>query len=326
MRPIYGGIGCIVCLHRVLPEAERSKLPGNRALEITPDDLRTLLRWSIRRGLEPVSMNDVPLRLQQPRGGKFIAFTFDDGYRDNFTYALPVFREVGVPFTVNVTSGFISGTEPVWWYALERIFSSRERLEFRWENRVHAVTLRTTGEKDQALELIGRYVRSMGLHERNAWLCALWEETGIDSAALTRELILDWDELRQMADDPLVTIGAHTAGHHDLSQLDEHQARAELAESKRMLESRLHRLVRHLAFPFGGENAVGERDFRLARECGFETAVTTRSGNLFLGHANLLTALPRLGVSGNYDAVERFAKLESGLLTALAHRGGRKVK
>ncbi len=322
-RPIYGGIGCIVCLHRVLPEVERSRLPGNRALEITPDDLRALLSWSARRGLEPVSMDDVPLRLKQPRGGKFIAFTFDDGYRDNLTHALPVFREAGVPFTVNVTTGFVSAAQPVWWYGVERIVTSREMLEIRWRNRALAFALRTTAEQDYALDQIGACVRAMGAGDRDEWLQKLWIDTGIDPAALTRGLLMDWNELRILAADPLVTIGAHSVGHHDLSQLSEEEARAELADSKCELETQLGRPIRHVAFPFGGENAVREREFRLAHECGFETAVTTRSANLFPSHSEYLNALPRLGVSGNYDAVARFEKLESGVLTALTQRGRR---
>ena len=118
-----------------------------------------------------------------------------------------------------------------------------------------------------------------------------------------------------------MTVGAHSVAHHDLSQLSEEEARAELADSKCELETQLGRQIRHMAFPFGGENAAREREFRLAHECGFETAVTTRSANLFPLHSQYLTSLPRLGVSGNYDAVDRFAKLESGLLIALKQRG-----
>ena len=294
-------------------------------MEITPDDLRILLNWSRRRGLEPVGMDDVPLRLAQPRGGKFIAFTFDDGYRDNLIHALPVFREAGVPFTVNVTTGFVSATQPVWWYGIEQIVTTRETLEIRLRDSVQTFTLRTTGEQEYALERIGACVRAMGGGERDTWLHKLWEENGIDPVALTRGLIMDWEELRRLAVDPLVTIGAHSVGHHDLRQLGEQDARAELADSMRDLEVQLARPVRHLAFPFGGEKAVGGREFRLARECGFETAVTTRSANLFHAHANHLTTLPRLGVSGNYDATARFAKLESGLLAALQRRGRRVV-
>ncbi|RYD72422.1 MAG: hypothetical protein EOP84_23190 [Verrucomicrobiaceae bacterium] len=324
-RPVYGGIGCIICLHRVLPEEERSPLPGNRALEITPDDLREVIEWSRSRGLEAVAMDEVPARLRKPKGDKFVAFTFDDGYRDNLLHALPIFRDAGVHFTVNVTTGFVTATEPVWWYAVEQAFAGLELLTLHWRGNERSFSLKTLSERDHALEQISGWVRKMGVAERNEWLGEFYSRIGIDLPVHTRSLILDWDELRELASDPLVSIGAHTIGHHDFSQLSESEARVELSDSKRELEAQLKRPVRHLAFPFGGRKAVGERDFQLARECGFETAVTTRSANLFRAHAQHLTALPRLGISGNYEAVPRFKKLESGLLTAIEQQGVRLV-
>ena len=85
-----------------------------------------------------------------------------------------------------------------------------------------------------------------------------------------------------------------------------------MADSKR----RLGGPERHLAFPFGGENAVGTREFRLAGEAAFSTATTPRCANLFRAHARQLTGLPRLTVDGNYPAPDRARKLESGVLSA----------
>jgi hypothetical protein len=44
LRPWFGGVGCILSLHRIIAEDERSPLPQNRALEITPGGLRALRR------------------------------------------------------------------------------------------------------------------------------------------------------------------------------------------------------------------------------------------------------------------------------------------
>ena len=67
-RRIYGGIGAIFCLHRIVPEAERSALPDNRALEIRPEDLREMLAWVAGRGLDVIPLDQVPVRLARPRG------------------------------------------------------------------------------------------------------------------------------------------------------------------------------------------------------------------------------------------------------------------
>ena len=89
-----------------------------------------------------------------------------------------------------------------------------------------------------------------------------------------------------------------------------------MIDARAELEAKLDRPVPHLAYPFGGANAVGRREFDIARAADFTTATTTRCGNLFHEHAWNLQALPRLGLSGNYPPLLRLRKLESGLVPA----------
>src|SRR4026209_747777 len=87
-RTFYGGLGCVLCLHRIVPEGERSALAANRFLEITPADLRAGLDWARRRGLDVSRLDEFRARLASPRGAKFVVFTFDDGYQDTSSRAL----------------------------------------------------------------------------------------------------------------------------------------------------------------------------------------------------------------------------------------------
>jgi peptidoglycan/xylan/chitin deacetylase (PgdA/CDA1 family) len=124
---------------------------------------------------------------------------------------------------------------------------------------------------------------------------------------------MTWDQVLQLNRDALVTIGAHTLHHYTLGHLEQEAARLEIAESKRIIESRLGRCVEHFSYPFGGRNAVGTREFGLARNCGFKSMTTTRAGNLFPAHRNHLDSLPRLTVSGNYQTFTNLRRLLSGL-------------
>ena len=64
-------------------------------------------------------------------------------------------------------------------------------------------------------------------------------------------LVMSWDELRELAKDPLVTIGAHTRGHHALAKLSDDEARAEMADSIARVEKELGRPCRHFSYPYG---------------------------------------------------------------------------
>ncbi|HEY4204382.1 MAG TPA: polysaccharide deacetylase family protein, partial [Xanthobacteraceae bacterium] len=135
--------------------------------------------------------------------------------------------------------------------------------------------------------------------------------------AISRELCLSWDELKPFADDPLVTIGAHTISHGNLAKQSEAAAMHELRTNRADLEAALQRPVHHLAYPYGDKNAAAAREFALARSAGFNTAVTTRPGMVFAENAAHMTALPRISLNGNFQNTRFLSVLTSGAATAM---------
>ena len=73
----------------------------------------------------------------------------------------------------------------------------------------------------------------------------------------------------------------------------------------------------HFAYPYGDPGSAGPRDFALAKNAGFATAVTTRKGMLFPGHKDHLTALPRVSLNGDYQSLTYTALYLSGAPFAL---------
>ena len=51
--------------------------------------------------------------------------TFDDGYRDNLTAALPIAESKGVPITFFVASGILGSHNGFWWDRLGTLLRSR---------------------------------------------------------------------------------------------------------------------------------------------------------------------------------------------------------
>jgi peptidoglycan/xylan/chitin deacetylase (PgdA/CDA1 family) len=102
-----------------------------------------------------------------------------------------------------------------------------------------------------------------------------------------------------------------------LGKATEEAARLELEAGRDAIEAALGMPVRHIAYPYGGRDLVGPREFRLTAELGYKTAVTTRPGVLFAEHDRHLTALPRLSLNGEYQAARYVKVLMSGAATAL---------
>src|SRR5438045_1046407 len=129
LRPIFAGVGVIFMLHHVRPRREGEFQP-NHHLEVEPEFLRAMLAHLRDLDVDIITMDEVHQRLQACKfTRRFACFTFDDGYRDNRDFALPVMREYDAPLTVYVTNDFAAGTGRLWWVALEMVIARTESIE-----------------------------------------------------------------------------------------------------------------------------------------------------------------------------------------------------
>jgi hypothetical protein len=143
---------------------------------------------------------------------------------------------------------------------------------------------------------------------------------GIDLTDTYDALCMTWDELKEISADPLVTIGAHTVNHPILAKTAPETAYNEMAEGAADIARHLGQRPAHFSYPFGDPTSAGPREFAIARELGFKTAVTTRPGVLFPEHRDHLLSLPRLSINGDYQDQRYVEVLLSGAATALWNR------
>jgi peptidoglycan/xylan/chitin deacetylase (PgdA/CDA1 family) len=79
------------------------------ALSVTPADFAAQMDWLARNGYHPISTEDLYAYLQHARGlpSKPVILTFDDGYADFFTTALPILLGHDFKAVAYVVSGFV---------------------------------------------------------------------------------------------------------------------------------------------------------------------------------------------------------------------------
>jgi peptidoglycan/xylan/chitin deacetylase (PgdA/CDA1 family) len=318
LRPIFAGVGAIFMLHHVRPSRDAQFQP-NHHLEVEPDFLRSMLAHLRALDVDIVTMDEVHARLSTRNfARRFACFTLDDGYRDNRDFALPVMREFDAPLTVYVASDFAEGTGRLWWIALEMLIAGAAAIEAPIGGTVVRLDASTPAAKQAAFDRLHDWLRALpGEHDLQREISALCTRHGVDESKIARDLCMSWDELKAFADDPLVTIGAHTITHCNLARQTEATASFELATSRARIEDALQRPVLHLAYPYGDRIAAGPREFALARAIGFKTAVTTRPGMIFPESAAHLTALQRVSLNGNYQDARILPVLTSGAATAM---------
>jgi peptidoglycan/xylan/chitin deacetylase (PgdA/CDA1 family) len=321
LAPLARGRGVILMFHHVRP-ARRESFQPNALLEITPDYLELVLSTLKRAGLDLVSLDEVPARLASA-GRPFAALTFDDGYRDNVEHGMPILDRHGAPWTMFVTADYASGCGRLWWLELEEVVRRSETLSLDEGGATRVLPARTPEEKHAAFAAAYASLRA-GTEERLRDTILAWCRTlRIDGAELVRRLCLGWDELADLARRPGVTIGAHTLTHPMLAKHERAVVEREIAVGGAAIAHRLGVEVRHLSYPVGDPTSAGPREFAMAREAGFVTAVTTRPGHLHAEHIGHLTALPRVSVNGLHQSEAAFRSLLSGVPFLLWNRGRR---
>ena len=321
LAPYTQGVGLIFTLHQVRPEPEpHEAFAPNRILEVTPDFLDAVLDQVQEAGLDVVSLNEAVRRLREEDERRFVCFTFDDGYRDNFEYAYPLFKKRALPLTLYVPTDYPDGNGELWWIALAEIVSRASEIELCRNGALWKLPAETVQDKYRAYEEIYWWLRLIDEATQRQIVRTLADRYEIDMTADCRRLIMNWDEIRTMAADPLVTVGAHTKGHFAVSKLSASRALEEMRGSADRIEQELGSRPLHFAFPYGDPGSAGPRDFALAREAGFKTAVTTRKGMLFPAHRPHLTALPRVSLNGDYQSLTYTALYLSGAPFALWNR------
>jgi len=298
--PAPAGVGgFVVTLHHVGPGGPAAFAP-NALLAVTPDFLDLFLAGFIARGWRFVSVADL-LRPPEPgsAGWRRIAVTLDDGYRNNLEQAWPVFRRHAVPFTIYACPGFCDRTAELWWEALERIVAAADDLALPGDGPPPMPT-RSAAEKARAFRDWTRWLTTVADERRQrVAIRALAARYGLDLAALAEELVMSWDELRQIAADPLCTIGAHTLTHPALARLPPQEAMREMAGSAARLEAELGARPATLAFPYGYPAAAGRREAQLAAEAGFHASFTTQPGTV--PAAGPHHGLPRVSLNGLFQ-------------------------
>jgi peptidoglycan/xylan/chitin deacetylase (PgdA/CDA1 family) len=323
-RGFAQGAGVILTLHHVRPRRIAGFQP-NGLLEITPEFLDSALTLIRAEGYDLVSLDEAVLRLKRPKQGRFfVALTFDDGYRDNVEHAWPVLAKHDAPWTLFVTPGFAERTARLWWLELEEAIRALPRLEMSLPDGEFSARMESDIGKQRAFDRLYWRLRKQPEAFLLSVISELTRQVGIDAAALVERECLPWDTLRSLSGAPGVTIGAHALSHPMLAKHPADFARSEIVESKARLEAEFGMPIRHFAYPVGDCTSAGPREFEMAEEAGFASAVTTRPGHLYPEHAGHLHALPRVSLNGLHQSEEAVRALLSGLPFLLWNRG-RKV-
>jgi peptidoglycan/xylan/chitin deacetylase (PgdA/CDA1 family) len=183
---------------------------------------------------------------------KCVTVSFDDGYRNNLSNALPLLSKHGIK-----TTFFISGVcaEPmdirVLWadiIACLKKFHQSDIIPFGEKKFVNFL------EEPTGIHL-DSYIKTMKPEDRTANLKSLISRFDLNNKLMSIPAewweILDKSELQELALSPLVEIASHGYDHYNLGDIGRAEAYADMEKSKVLLESAIGKKVDMIAYPDG---------------------------------------------------------------------------
>lgn len=252
----------VLMFHRVLPPDERDRSGADPLYTVTPEFLAETISFA-NRNYSVVDIHGVLASLDGARALPPwpLLVTFDDGWRDNLIWALPVLR--GTPWTLFVATEAVSDPDCWWQEELLRVLrSGRASFEELWKNAAPEES--SAGEiNHDILELFARYARLAPERRR----CAL---TTLESVTATRDGSRDMLTAAELASlrSEGVEIGTHGASHLPLSRIDD--PAADLRRSMEWL--RPLNAQRVMSYPHGRYN---QNTINAARNAGFVAQFTS---------------------------------------------------
>jgi peptidoglycan/xylan/chitin deacetylase (PgdA/CDA1 family) len=257
----------------------------------------------VRRLGRPLAVRDLTRTLSSGRAPRrAIAITLDDGYADNLLQARPLLERHDVPATMFVAAGCL-GRPAFWWDELERVILTpvdlppHLRLIVRGET--HACDLgggrrypldaqsndvgwqastEPPTERHRLFLTLYRLLRPLPDPERRQALADLGAWAGVPSPDTSPARPLTVPEIRRLAADGLVEVGAHTLTHPQLSALDREAQRSEIRGSRLALEEMTDGGVVSFAYPYGARSDYTPETVTLVKEAGFSGACATVPG------------------------------------------------
>jgi len=277
----------ILTIHGVMDDSDGTLWKPLRQ-QLSPKKLEKYLRVLARR-YKFVSLNDAleMIARRKPIQPYSLVLTFDDGYRNNLTHALPVLRRYGAPATFFICTGFVDNPRPFWWdrldYALQQVRLNGREVQIG----THSILLDDSDR--QALRRSYAQLRRVAkrwnvpdgkfLQRMEQLAAQLEEESGRSLADIQSEdnwsAIMTWEHIEELATADDVTFGSHTTFHIRPHCTKREAVWNEFLKSKNAIELHTGKPCTAICYPDG---SFTNETVRLAKECNYLCGLTCESG------------------------------------------------
>jgi len=259
----------VLCYHRI---ANNNKLLNKNnplsGLEVHQNIFEKQINF-LKKNFKILSLKELKQHIEEKRKDFAISITFDDGYLDNISLALPVIEKYNVPATIFVITRFLEKNDFMWWYFLWDNLNSQDNIIINSRK----IYLKNEKDKINWFGILSKEVIDLNYNEQRNYLNKVFDnQFQFDY----KNLIFDFNQLIKLSQNELIEIGSHTLTHSKLTTLNHNEVYNELSVSKKIIEKKIKKEVNFLAYPYGSKNEVNLKIMKIAEEVGYKMAFSTK--------------------------------------------------
>ncbi|MHB8626585.1 MAG: polysaccharide deacetylase family protein [Aggregatilineales bacterium] len=228
--------------------------------------------------LEAFLLNGIPL----PK--RSLLITFDDGYRDNYTYAYPIMRRYQLTGVIFLIADKMTNPTAPWWdvcgYMFKRTKKTRAALPVVGDSDLSKPKLNET-----ARESFMRAIKKLPESQKQAAMLELSNALDVPEPKLDEPLFVSWDEVRSLVENG-IACQSHTVTHPIMTRIDPAEQKRQLAESRAVIEKETGQRVIAFAYPNGTPDDYDVTTRQALHETGYRIAFTLSPGPMRAATAN----------------------------------------
>lgn len=206
---------------------------------------------------------------------KYATIMFDDGYKDNIEYALPILEKYKVKASFYVVTDGIDKNIPTWTHILEHSFqkTNKNKIELPFDFIPEKYRVKEFQNKEERLSYVAElkpFLKTIESEKREQVLLAI--EKAFDDVE-TPKVMMNWEDLKQLKQLGHC-IGSHTVTHNMLGTMsNEKDILKELEVSAARIKEELGHFPITISYPIGSFN---EKTKALSKQAGYKIGLAVK--------------------------------------------------
>lgn len=266
----------IFLFHGVIKDKlKKSTVRNYNSKHIVQKKFENYIKFLSKNG-KVITLNDIFDKNRKFKNNYII--TFDDGFYNNYKYALPILEKYKIPHIIYLTTNYVDKNLISWIDRMDIAVDNCKKKSIYSNIFKKIFKLGSKKNKIIFLDFIRNYCKSLKKTDLNNFIEILLNDLKLKSPKTSKNDLdkkLNWKQIIKMSKNNLTEFGGHSHSHNILGHLSKYQYTAEINNSLKFLFKKANLVIKHYSYPEGFKSSYNNNIIKLLKKNKIQTSVTT---------------------------------------------------